>query len=380
MHPLLFSLPIPGVGSIPIFSYGVMLGLSFVVGWYLTLGLAERDGLPREAMANCFVATAVSAVVVARVLYVLTNLDEFHSVGDLFALRSGGMVAYGGFLGGFVGSWAYLTRAKLPLVPWADVAVPSLASGLFLTRLGCYLYGCDFGAPLSSSAPAWLARLGTFPRWGEGAIPAGSGSPAWAQHVSEGLLDASAQASLPVHPTQLYESALGFVLLALLLAQRGTQRFRGQLFLSFTFLYGFGRFCLELLRDDAERGSVPPSLPSHWLIPGALALFAVGWGWGLASAIVRPGVRWCARIVGVLPALHATWAMRPAAFAATVDAKLSTSQFIGLLTGLLAAASFRALLAAAERSPTAAMSLGAAATSASPSPTDLDDGPSAVAG
>jgi phosphatidylglycerol:prolipoprotein diacylglycerol transferase len=372
VHPVLFSLPIPGIGTIPIFSYGVMLGLSFVVGWYLTLGLAERDGLPREAMANCFVVTALSAVFMARALYVLTNLDEFQSVGDLFALRSGGMVAYGGFLGGFVGSWAYLKRAKLPLVPWADVAVPSLASGLFLTRLGCYLYGCDFGAPLRSGAPGWLARLGTFPRWGEGATPAGSGSPAWAQHVAEGILDASAPTSLPVHPTQLYESALGCALLAILLVQRGAQRFRGQLFLSFTFLYGFGRFCLELLRDDAERGAVPPSLPSHWLIPGALALFAAGWGWGLASAIARPGVRWFARIVGVLPAAAAAWAMRPAAFAPTIDAKLSTSQFIGLVTGLLAAASFRALLAAAERNPTAAMAL---TSSGSPSTTNSAEGP-----
>ena len=30
--------------NLPIYSYGVMLGLSLVVGWYLTLKLAERDG------------------------------------------------------------------------------------------------------------------------------------------------------------------------------------------------------------------------------------------------------------------------------------------------------------------------------------------------
>src|SRR6266481_3493812 len=35
--------------SIPIHGYGVMLGLSLVVGWYLTLGLAERDRLPNAA-------------------------------------------------------------------------------------------------------------------------------------------------------------------------------------------------------------------------------------------------------------------------------------------------------------------------------------------
>ena len=59
-----------------------MLGLSLVVGWYLTLGLAERDGLPKETMANCYVVTAIAAVVGSRVLYILTNLDEFDSIGS----------------------------------------------------------------------------------------------------------------------------------------------------------------------------------------------------------------------------------------------------------------------------------------------------------
>ena len=54
-----------------------MLGLSLVVGWYLTLGLAERDGLPKETMANNYVVTAIAAVVGARILYILTNLPEF---------------------------------------------------------------------------------------------------------------------------------------------------------------------------------------------------------------------------------------------------------------------------------------------------------------
>src|SRR4051794_35681660 len=54
------------LGPIPIYSYGVMLGLSLVVGWYVTLTLAERDGLPKETMANCYVVTAIAAVVGSR--------------------------------------------------------------------------------------------------------------------------------------------------------------------------------------------------------------------------------------------------------------------------------------------------------------------------
>src|SRR5205823_6606046 len=65
--------------NVPIYSYGVMLGMSLIVGWYITLPLAKRDGLPAETMANCYVVTALAALVGSRILYVLTNPTEFPS-------------------------------------------------------------------------------------------------------------------------------------------------------------------------------------------------------------------------------------------------------------------------------------------------------------
>ena len=177
MFPILFKLPF-GAGF-PIFSYGVMLGLSFVVGWYLSLGLAKRDGLPLEPLKNCYVITAISAVVGSRLLYVLTNLDEFDTFASIIEFRSGGMVAYGGFLGGFLGSVIYLAFRRFPITMWADIAVPSLASGLMITRIGCYLFGCDFGKRLSDTSPGWLKKLGTFPHWAEHTLANGDGSPAF---------------------------------------------------------------------------------------------------------------------------------------------------------------------------------------------------------
>src|ERR1700742_4294670 len=59
--------------SLPIYSYGAMLCLSTVVGWFLPLRLGAREGLPRELCANCYFVTAIAALIGARVLYVLTN-------------------------------------------------------------------------------------------------------------------------------------------------------------------------------------------------------------------------------------------------------------------------------------------------------------------
>ena len=283
--------------NLPIYAYGVMLGLSLVVGWYVTLPLAEKDGLPKETMANCYVVTALAALAGSRILYTVTNPDEFKSVWDLFALRNGGLVAYGGFIGGLVGSWAYLAPKKIRLLAWADDAVPSLASGLLITRIGCYLFGCDFGKRLADGAPRWLQALGTFPHWAPGTLVGGEGSPAFVRHLDiyrgtpleQQLVERNA--SFPVHPTQLYESLVGLLLFCLLLWQRKYTRFRGQVFFVFVFAYGFLRFVLELWRDDVERGSYGPTLDEHVYVPLCMLVMALAFVFGISLGIVNENAR-----------------------------------------------------------------------------------------
>jgi phosphatidylglycerol:prolipoprotein diacylglycerol transferase len=245
MRPVLFYLPF----HLPIYTYGVMLGLSLVVGWYLTLRLCVKDGMDRETMGSCYVWTAVSAVAGSRILYVLTNLDRFDSLFDIFKVNQGGLVAYGGFLGGFVGSLVYCRIKKVRLLAWADCAVPSLCTGLMITRIGCLMYGCDFGKPFNG---AWAIH---FP----------AGSPAFAQQRAEGLLEATATQSLPVHPTQIYESLNGLILFALLMLVRRYRKFSGEMFVAFTMGYAVLRYFVETLRADEQRGSVGPFTTSQFI-------------------------------------------------------------------------------------------------------------------
>jgi phosphatidylglycerol:prolipoprotein diacylglycerol transferase len=141
---------------IPIYSFGVMLSAALVAGWFVALRLARQDGLQRDAVAGTYFTAAISGLLGARILYVLTNLGDFHSLADVLAFRNGGLVFYGAVLGGFVGSLIYLRRRRLPWLAWADVAVPSLALGSALGRIGCYLAGCDYGVPLGPRAPSVL--------------------------------------------------------------------------------------------------------------------------------------------------------------------------------------------------------------------------------
>jgi phosphatidylglycerol:prolipoprotein diacylglycerol transferase len=312
MHPVLFT--IPGI-DLPIYSYGVMLGLSLVVGWYLVMYLGRKDGLPKDKLASCYVWCAISAMIGSRLLYIVTNLDEFAdgSLFDLVNVRKGGLVAYGGFLGGFIGSWIYLRRVKLRLTPWADIVVPTLASGLGITRIGCFLYGCDYGKPIGEDAPGWLESIALkFPNWnirfadlqdrlsesGACGMTELSGSPAFHHHVSMGLVESSEAWSALVYPTQIMEVVNGWILFAILMIARRYTKFRGQIFLIFTMYYGITRSLMEMVRGDTQRGGI---------------------------------------------------------------GEFSTSQIIGAATFLAAAAAFIFMWQRAKRDPEAAMDLGAGA-------------------
>lgn len=254
MHPVLFEIPTPW-GAQYVYSYGVMLTVSLLMGLIIVMRLGvNRENFDRELLGNCFLVTAISAIVGSRLLYIVTNLDSFGSPIDWFDLRSGGLVAYGGFLGGAVGAALYLRAKHQSFLAFADVAAPALALGLSSTRVGCYLYGCDFGIRLSPSAPGWLKAIGTFPHWTQYGDRL-HGSPAFIHHVNLYYLAPDATHAYPVHPTQLYEVAAGLLLFVLTLIVWRRRAFRGQVILTLAMAYGVWRFMLEYLRDDPERGS-----------------------------------------------------------------------------------------------------------------------------
>ncbi len=164
--------------------------------------------------------------------------------------------------------------------------------------------------------------------------------------------------SFPVHPTQIYESLVGLVLLALLLWQRKYTRFRGQVFFLFVFAYGFLRFLLELWRDDVERGSYGPTLDAHVYIPLCLMLLALGFIFGISLGIVNKRARSAARVLALLPPIAAYLILKPASFAQTVPYQLSTSQLIGVGSALVVSFFYARYWEDARKSPRLAMSLG----------------------
>jgi phosphatidylglycerol:prolipoprotein diacylglycerol transferase len=224
MHPILVKL-----GRLEIFSYGVMLALSFLIGIFWAMRRAEKRGLDKNLIMDLSVMIAISAIIGSRFLYVVTHLDEFKGrwLDTINPLQSTGEIGIAGLtmLGGVVLAIAvvvvFAKKKKMNLLVLCDVLAPMFALGIFLTRIGCFLNGCCFGKPCN------LPWGMIFPL----VSPAGS--------IFQGVR---------IHPTQLYSSFAGLVLTMTLIWLDRKPRFDGFITALFFIAYGAGRFLVDFLR------------------------------------------------------------------------------------------------------------------------------------
>lgn len=152
---------------------------------------------------------------------------------------AGGLTYYGGLIGASLMAVFLLRRDRFPFWKAADMAGFAVPLGLGFGRMGCLLAGCCFG--LRTDGGAGMA----FPPH----------SPASEAQFKTGLLASVREWSQPVHPTQIYESAVCFGIAAFcLLVVHGRKRYDGQVFAVFLGLYAVGRFVLEYLRADDRGG------------------------------------------------------------------------------------------------------------------------------
>src|SRR5215212_1479065 len=116
---------------VPIYAYGVMLGTSMIIGWFLAMRLAKEDGVSQESAGAIYMWTAVWSIVGARILFVITEWNAQFAAHpmSLFKVWEGGLVAYGGMIGGFLASWYNCRKRGIPLLRWADVSAPSVVLG-----------------------------------------------------------------------------------------------------------------------------------------------------------------------------------------------------------------------------------------------------------
>jgi phosphatidylglycerol---prolipoprotein diacylglyceryl transferase len=226
------------IGSFSISPFGVMLVFAFL-GSYLQLrwGL-RKHGIGDEEDASALVfAAGVGGILGAKIYYAILNTD-WHLLFD----RSG-LVWYGGFILGTLAVLFTLRRRQLPVWETADAAVPALALGYAIGRIGCFLVGDDYGRP--TSLPWGIA----FPN-GLPSTTAGELRQAFGVDLAASIPDSQL---LRVHPTQLYETFAGLLIwgIGLWLFRRGLRP--GTVGLVLLALLAVERFLVEIVRVKDDR-------------------------------------------------------------------------------------------------------------------------------
>lgn len=224
MHPILFE-----IGPFTVRTYGLLLAVSFIAGILLALRRSRARGLNQNQMINMSLLIMVAGIVGARIMYVIPHWNEFSAnpLDIISPFQSSGSIGltgltmYGGFIAAILVSILYLRVNRLSIWKACDAFVPSIALGIGISRVGCYMNGCCFGLPTESA-------LGVvFPAFSA----AGSFYP-----------------DVHLHPAQLYNAVLGFGLFGLLMWLDRKPKYDGFLFAVLLIAEPVTRFFVDLFR------------------------------------------------------------------------------------------------------------------------------------
>ncbi|MGN6134180.1 MAG: prolipoprotein diacylglyceryl transferase [Aureliella sp.] len=336
--------------GLPVRGYGVLVLLGLFSGIGLTIWRGKQLGISPDMIVSLGFWMMVGGVIGARIFFVVQYWNEFATLPlgqriiAIVKLTEGGLVIYGGMVGGVIAGAIFCRRFRQPVLAVADLIAPGFLIGLAFGRIGCLLNGCCFGGVCTAElptirfpqgSPPYVAQLENGKLFGltvqpgsdapkivavehdsigEQKLAATPGmsyeeahrllppvpkvdDPARTPHMAASVTvdhhtvtlppDELPPWSLPVHPSQIY-SAIDAALLCWLifLLQPWVPR-DGQAFLSAVALHSVARFMLELIRSD-EAGQFGTSLTiAQWIsiVCGVAAVI------GLIALSVRPAKR-----------------------------------------------------------------------------------------
>jgi len=221
MSPIIFQ-----IGPLSIRWYGVLIMAGVILGLVLAGREAKRQAVSIELIYDLFFYLLISAIVGARLYYVIFSWDVYqNNVKEIFAFWHGGLAIHGAVVGGIVTGLIYTRLKGFSFWLVADICAPSLILGQAIGRWGNFFNQEAFGRPTN--------------------LP-------WGIFIDEVHRPLQYIQQTHFHPTFLYESLWDFfVFLFLLWVRRRKDIIRGDVFLAYLMLYSLGRFWIEGLRMDS---------------------------------------------------------------------------------------------------------------------------------
>ena len=231
-HPLSYD-----VGPLQLTGFGLAMLLSFVIAQIVSQRELARRGYDPEPVGDLVFAAVIGGLLGAKIYYAVL----MHDAGAL--LSRAGFVFWGGLIGGILATYIVMRKKKLTFPHISDACAPALAAAYSIGRTGCWAVGDDYGRPWNGP---WAVK---FP----------DGAPPSTVINMQRLFNIPAPpGSLPtdvlaVHPTELYEVTMGFVMFLILWRYRDHRHAEGWLFGLYCVLAGAERFLVEFVRAKDDR-------------------------------------------------------------------------------------------------------------------------------
>jgi phosphatidylglycerol:prolipoprotein diacylglycerol transferase len=260
--------------------FGIMAVFGTGVGTALAVWLCDRKGVNRTDALLTACMTIVGAMVGAWLLGpliklpdVLVNWEHYKEVplGVFLSWFTGGIVFYGGVIGGALAAFLFCRSFKIPFLPIADIAAAALPLGHAFGRVGCFFGGCCYGVEVSASH---LFAVVYPPRY-------------------DGLESLSAPAGVSLLAVPLIEAADNIIIFAIILCFLFFTRKNavpGRALALYGLLYGTQRFVLEFFRGDMLRGVYGGVSTSQYISIGIIVLSSV-----LVMSTFRKAEKHCAK-------------------------------------------------------------------------------------
>ena len=213
------------VGPFTVHGYGLMIALGILGAYWLT-DLRKKDLFSSELLADMFFWVIIAAFIGAKVLYWLTILPDIIAQPSILLNIGGGFVVYGSIIGGLFVLVFYASKHHIKLLDLLDLLMPSAAFAQGFGRIGCFLAGCCYGIKYDGPFAITFTNSAYAPN------------------------------NVSLFPSQLLSSLLNFLNCFILIYISKKCKKPGVVTACYLIFYSLGRFCIEFVRGDLERGFV----------------------------------------------------------------------------------------------------------------------------
>ncbi|SHJ92689.1 phosphatidylglycerol:prolipoprotein diacylglycerol transferase [Clostridium cavendishii DSM 21758] len=221
------------IGPIHIYFFGIMIAVAIIMGTLFAIKQGEKVGISEDIILNLVIIVVISGVIGARLFYILFyNLTFYlNNPSEIIKINEGGLSIHGGIFSAILVGYIYCSKSKISFLKLADIIAMALPLAQGIGRVGCDV----FGKPMTNVM-------------------------IWGINYNGQVL----------HPAQVYEFILDYILFIILWKRSYKKKFQGELFLIYLIAFSIIRGIVEFFRINPGIGG--PFSISHLLSLGLIII------------------------------------------------------------------------------------------------------------